>query len=261
MSLSPLVITKVTQPARPRSLRLRRAGTVATATATAASATSVSLAGYATTADLSEAISTLTASIGQVETLLGGRIDDAEADIDTLRTRINTVESTVLSRINTVESTLLSRISTVESTLTSRIADVEAALAGYLPLTGGTMTGSVLWTSASTTRTTSVGAGYVQLVGDWASLTLANNAGARIVLSAHASGDRLNVDFFPADSTTAVTDRPVNAGIWHAYTKLSMGEGAVLQQGAATMQYDASTGVWIFNKPIVSHGDVTAFSS
>lgn len=134
-----------------------------------------------------------------------------------------------------------------------------ADLAKYLPLTGGTLTGNVTWSSDTTERKTYIGAGLMQLIGDWSSLTFQNSNGDIIRMETNANGDRLNFSHKTADSTTFDNNFSINSGSFTAWTSFILGDAAVIQQGGATLKYDKSLGVWITDRPIVSKSDIIAF--
>lgn len=172
-----------------------------------------------------------------------------------------TVRSSAWGAVSLAGYATAADLADLDARLTARADQIAKALEGYLPLTGGTLTGPVQWTDTGHSRTTYIGAGTVQLRGDWASVSLINSAGDRVTISAHSAGNRLNFDLFPAGAAQANTNLTLNGGTWHAYTALSLADTAVIRQGDATLRYDAARGAWISDKPIVSRGDITAFSS
>lgn len=146
------------------------------------------------------------------------------------------------------------------SELLATAEELRTAMQDYLPLAGGIMSGGVTWRSSGHNRVVVIDAGSVQVIGDWSSINFVNTAGARIRLETHSAGNRINITHRAAGATAWDADLTISGGTWHAQKSVSLGDGAKIVQGDATLYYDSALGAWVSDKPIISHGDLTAFA-
>lgn len=117
------------------------------------------------------------------------------------------------------------------------------ALANYLPLSGGTLSGPL------TVKVNN------------AALSLLNAAGNGVRLELNTAADLITA--YPAGSTAAVTFRA--STLW-ADKRFALSKGADIYDDTSggRIYFDeeiGASGAWVFNRPIVCTGDVTAFAS